>query len=44
VYEKGLGLATQIKYKAAIMAYDEALKINPQYVDAWYNKGIALAT
>ncbi|MFZ3169264.1 MAG: tetratricopeptide repeat protein [Candidatus Methanoperedens sp.] len=29
------------RYEDAIQAYDETLEINPQYADAWYNKGNA---
>ena len=27
---------------AAIACYDEAIRINPNYAEAWYNKGLAL--
>ena len=30
------------KYDEAIQAYDRAIEINPQYTDAWYNKGETL--
>lgn len=30
------------KHTEAIICYDEALKINPNYSNALYNKGIAL--
>ena len=26
----------------AIKAFDEAIRLNPNYADVWYNKGIAL--
>ena len=29
-------------YEEALAAYDECLRIDPKYVDAWNNKGIAL--
>ncbi|PWB51934.1 MAG: hypothetical protein C3F06_09750, partial [Candidatus Methanoperedenaceae archaeon] len=41
-YNEGVYLGQSGKFNEAIIAYDEALKINPQYADAWYNKGIAL--
>ncbi len=30
------------KYDEAIKAYDQAISINPQYANAWNNKGVAL--
>ena len=33
---------SQGKYDEAIKAYDEAIKLDPQYAMAWYNKGNAL--
>ncbi|MFB2877976.1 TPR end-of-group domain-containing protein [Floridanema aerugineum] len=31
------------QWEDAILAYDEALKLKPDYHDAWYNRGIDLA-
>lgn len=42
-YNEGNDLGQSGKYEEAIKAFDEALKINPQFVDAWNNKGFALA-
>lgn len=42
-YNKGNDLANLGKYEEAIEAYDQALKIDPEYVKAWYNKGSSLA-
>ena len=39
---KGNALNYQGKYDEAIKAYEEAIRLDPNYVDAWYNKGIAL--
>jgi tetratricopeptide (TPR) repeat protein len=41
-FDKGNALCGQGKYDEAISAYDKAIEINPQYVDAWNNKGLAL--
>jgi Flp pilus assembly protein TadD len=30
------------KYEEAIGAFNRAIDINPKYVEAWYNKGVAL--
>lgn len=30
------------KHDDAINAYDNAIKINPEFAEAWYHKGIAL--
>jgi len=30
------------RFEQAISAYDNATKIDPQYSDAWNNKGVAL--
>ena len=38
---KGAALDDQGKYDDAIKAFDEAIRINPNYADAWYNKGVA---
>jgi tetratricopeptide (TPR) repeat protein len=40
--KKGQVLQSQKMYIEAIQAYDEAIKIDPQYAKAWYNKGITL--
>lgn len=37
-YNRGNALAQQGKYQNAIEAYDQALKINPNFADAKYNK------
>jgi len=42
-YNEGVDLGQLGKYEEAIKAYDEALKINPQLVEAWNNKGAALS-
>ena len=39
---EGIELGQAGKYAEAIKSYDEALKINPQYAQAWNNKGVAL--
>ena len=39
---KGIALDSQGKYDEAIKAYDEAIRLDPNYADAWNNKGIAL--
>ena len=31
-----------LKHDEAISSYDEAIKIDPKFAEAWYNKGIAL--
>jgi len=30
-------------YDEAIQAYDEAIKLDPEYATAWYNKGVTLS-
>lgn len=30
------------KYEDALLAYDEALELNPRYAGVWYYKGLAL--
>ena len=30
------------RYEEALQAIDKALELNPDYSDAWYNKGVAL--
>ena len=32
----------QGKYDEAIQAYDEAIRLDPKYADAWNNKGLVL--
>ena len=39
---KGLALEAQSKDDEAIQAYDKAIEINPQYAEAWFNKGCVL--
>jgi len=39
---QGVALETQSKYDEAINAFDEAIRINPQFPEAWNNKGMAL--
>lgn len=41
---KGNSLADLGKYDEAIKSFDEAIRINPGYATAWYNKGKILAT
>jgi len=41
-FNKGTAFGKQGKYEGAIKAYDEAIRLNPNYVDAWINKGNAL--
>jgi len=40
--DKGVDLYDQGKYEEAIKAYNEAIKLDHNLVEAWYNKGIAL--
>jgi len=40
---KGVALSRLGKYNEAIEAYDEALRINPDYTSAWNNKGVVLS-
>ena len=40
---KGDSLNLQDKYDEAILAYDRAIELDPQNVDAWYDKGLALS-
>jgi tetratricopeptide (TPR) repeat protein len=40
---KGMVLAYQGKYDDAIQAFDQAIKVDPQYSEAWYDKGYVLA-
>jgi tetratricopeptide (TPR) repeat protein len=39
---KGLALGEHGKYDEAIKAYDEAIRLNPNYAMAWNNNGLAL--
>lgn len=38
--EKGLKQAAQRDYDGAIQAFDEALGIDPNLVDVYYNRGL----
>ena len=40
-FNKGKVLSNQSNYSEAIIAYDEAIKLNPNYATAWSSKGIA---
>ncbi|MEH2384731.1 MAG: tetratricopeptide repeat protein [Nostoc sp.] len=42
LFELGNLLSTAKEYEAAIASYDQALKFQPDYHEAWYNRGIAL--
>ena len=39
---KVLALYNLGKYEEAIKCYDKAIEIDPNYADAWNNKGLAL--
>jgi tetratricopeptide (TPR) repeat protein len=39
---KGLALGEHGKYDEAIMAHNNAIRINPKFAVAWINKGITL--
>ena len=39
---KGVALYSESKYDEAIKAYDEAIRLDPDFADAWYKKGVAL--
>ena len=41
-FDKGVGYFENNKFEEAIMAYNEAIKINPGLAEAWTNKGNAL--
>ncbi|NES18553.1 MAG: tetratricopeptide repeat protein [Symploca sp. SIO3E6] len=41
-YNQGNDLLAQDLYEEAIVAYDKALEIKPDYADAWYGRGFAL--
>ena len=38
---KGVALHNQGRYDEAIKAYDEAIRLDPEYANAWNNKGSA---
>ncbi|MHC5934511.1 tetratricopeptide repeat protein [Nostoc sp.] len=42
LFELGNLLSTAKEYEAAIASYDQALKLKPDYHQAWYNRGDAL--
>ncbi len=42
LFELGTLLVAAKEYEAAITSYDQALKIKPDYHQAWYNRGYAL--
>jgi len=35
-------LANLARYSEAVISYDKAIAVNPDFADAWYNRGIAL--
>jgi tetratricopeptide (TPR) repeat protein len=39
---KGYTLMNQAKYQESIKYLDKALELNPSYIDAYNNKGLAL--
>jgi len=41
-FNKGVDLYGQSKYDEAIKAFDEAIRLDPKYAEAWNNKGGAL--
>ena len=41
-YNKGAALSIQGKYDEAIKAYDEAIRLDPNFAMSWNNKGLAL--
>jgi len=43
-YKKGQDLVANQSYDEAIQAYDQALKIDPNYGDAWRDRGYTLTT
>jgi tetratricopeptide (TPR) repeat protein len=38
----GAKLLNQEKYEDSLECFDKALKLDPNYADAWYNKGFTL--
>ena len=40
--KKGVALRIQGKFDKALQAFDEALRLDPDYAMAWYNKGFTL--
>jgi tetratricopeptide (TPR) repeat protein len=40
--EKGDDLIKRKKYEKALKAYENAIKINPDFAEAWKGKGVAL--
>ena len=41
-YNKGLALNKLGRYDEAIKAYDEAIRLDPNYAYPWYNRGRTL--
>ena len=41
-FNEGKALANQSNYADAVIAFNKAVEINPQYIDAWLRKGEAL--
>jgi tetratricopeptide (TPR) repeat protein len=41
-WDKGVALYYQGKYDDAIKAYEEAIRLDPNYATAWYYKALAL--
>ena len=42
-FNKGVALTKESRFKEALLAFEQAIKINPKNANAWYNKGIVLA-
>ena len=42
IADKGSALGSLGRYDEATRAYDEAIRIDPEYAEAWFNKGLAL--